>query len=203
MDYFSIILIAFGLAMDSVAVCMSQSACRTIFIVQRSIKIAIVFGLFQGLMPLAGYLSGMGFAAWIERFDHWFAFIILGIIGIKMFMEQDASTPDSSAGSCECTCNGQQRDSIDWRKVVALSFATSIDAMVTGLIFVPFPEQLFRILFIIALTTVILSFTGMYVGTYFGRQLKFNMNTVGGIILIAIGSKILLEHTVLRAASLG
>ncbi|NCC46634.1 MAG: manganese efflux pump [Bacteroidia bacterium] len=197
MDYFSIVVIAFGLAMDSVAVCISQSACRSSFVVQRSFKIAMVFGLFQGLMPLAGYLAGMGFASWIERFDHWFAFVILGILGVKMLMEQDDSATVSSGGSCECTCDGQQKDSIDWKKVVALSFATSIDAMVTGLIFVPFPGQLFRILLIIAFTTVVLSFTGMYAGTLFGRQLKFNTNIVGGIILIAIGSKILLEHTLM------
>jgi putative Mn2+ efflux pump MntP len=130
-ELFFIVLIAFGLAMDSVTVCTSQSACRTIFIVQRSIKIAIVFGLFQGLMLLVGYLSGMGFAAWIERFGHWVAFIILVIIGIKMFMEQDASAPAPSGVPCECTCDGQQRDSIDWKKVEALSFATSIDGLGT------------------------------------------------------------------------
>ena len=80
-------LIAIGLAMDSFAVCVGKGMCRQRFYLWRSLKIAAVFGLFQGLMPFVGYVLGISFASWMQLFDHWFAFFILSVIGIKMIYE--------------------------------------------------------------------------------------------------------------------
>jgi manganese efflux pump family protein len=192
MDYFSIIVIAIGLAMDSLAVCISQSMCRVSFNCLRSFKIAFVFALFQGGMLLIGFLLGKGFSRWIEAYDHWFAFVILLFIGLHMIVE---SLGKKDNKECECVCNDQQDDSVNWRKVVILSLATSIDALVTGLIFVPFPDSIIGAILIIGGVTLFFSLAGMYAGTIFGRKVNFDTALIGGLMLIGIGTKILIEHT--------
>lgn len=191
MDIYSIILIAVGLAMDSFAVCIGQSVCRKRFVAVRSLKIALVFGFFQGAMPLIGYVLGIGFAQWISHLDHWFAFVILGAIGGKMIYESLQPQPDA-----ECfEHNRPAETSINWKKVAVLSFATSIDAMATGLIFVSYPGTILTAILTIGLITVFFAFLGMLIGVHFGGKMRVNVEMLGGIILIGIGLKILLEHT--------
>lgn len=177
--------------MDSFAVCISQSVCRTKFVLFRSLKIAIVFGFFQGLMPLIGYGLGMTFADWIKKIDHWFAFIILGVIGLKMIYESFRSHKDE----CPCPESVENTDLISWKTVILMAIATSIDALATGLIFVPYPQTIVSAVLIIAFVSLLFTFVGMYIGTYFGKKNRFDMTLVGGIILIGIGTKILIEHT--------
>jgi putative Mn2+ efflux pump MntP len=193
MDFLSIFIISVGLAMDSLAVCISQSMCRIRFFFIRSLKIAFVFGLFQGGMPLIGFFLGKGFSRWIEQYDHWFAFGILLILGVHMLFESFGKKTDKD--ECQCVCDEQQDEAIEWKKVIALSFATSIDALVSGIIFVPYPAILFKALVTIGLVTLILSLLGMYTGISFGRKISFDTSLLGGIMLIGIGTKILLEHT--------
>lgn len=190
MDIYSIIFIAVGLAMDSFAVCISKSVCRNKFIAFRSLKIALVFGVFQGLMPLIGYFLGLGFSNWIKEFDHWLAFVILGAIGIKMVYE--GLQPKKQ--ECDCPDDCVSDDCIPWKTVFLMAFATSIDALATGLIFVPYPESILSAVSIIGAVSFVFTFVGMFAGTYFGKRIKFDMTLIGGIILIGIGAKIFIEH---------
>lgn len=195
-DFISIIIIAIGLAMDSFAVCIGKGMCRPHFYAWRSLKIAFVFGLFQGLMPLVGYGLGIGFATWIQRFDHWLAFIILLIIGVKMIYESLLPKPEQECIDCNC----KESLDINWKNVVTLAFATSIDAMATGLIFVSYPGTIVMAVLTIGMVTLFFSFSGMFIGVRFGKKIRLNIEVLGGIILILIGAKILLQHLLAGAS---
>jgi len=189
-DLLSIIIIAVGLAMDSFAVCIGKGMCRKRFYAWRSLKIAIVFGLFQGLMPLAGYLLGIGLSAWIKQLDHWVAFGILVLLGFKMIYEGllPGDEPDCIGSDCRANL------AIDWKRVCILAVATSIDAMATGLIFATYPGTILSAVVAIALVTILFSFTGIFLGVRLGNKFRFNFEILGGVILTVIGLKILLEH---------
>ncbi|MFA6702789.1 MAG: manganese efflux pump MntP family protein [Dysgonamonadaceae bacterium] len=191
MDFLSIIIIAIGLAMDSFAVCISKGMCRQKFNAFRSFKIALVFGIFQGVMPLIGYALGVGFTSLIERIDHWLAFVILLIIGAKMIYESLLSKEE-----IDCNCNCQESEAINWKVVVTMAFATSIDALATGLIFVPYHDMIIKAVVTIGVVSFLFAFVGMLIGVNFGKRIKIDMTIIGGIILILIGTKILLGHTV-------
>jgi len=103
MDILSLLIIATGLSMDSFAVCIGKGMCRKRFNTWRAFRIALVFALFQGLMPLTGYALSVGFAQWIQQFDHWLAFIILAVIGLKMIRETFLTLPIPSASFSVCT----------------------------------------------------------------------------------------------------
>lgn len=191
MDFLSIIIIAIGLAMDSFAVCISKGMCRQKFNAFRSFKIALVFGVFQGIMPLIGYALGVGFTSLIERIDHWLAFVILLLIGAKMIYESLHPKEE-----IDCNCNCQESEVINWKVVITMAFATSIDALATGLIFVPYHDMIIKAVVTIGVVSFLFSFAGMFIGVYFGKRIKIDMTIFGGIILILIGTKILLEHTI-------
>lgn len=189
MDLLSIFFIATGLSMDSFAVCISQGMCRRRFETIRAVKVAFVFGFFQAVMPLVGFALGVGFSKRIASVDHWMAFAILGIIGGKMIYEglrEEKEVP--------CDCNCWQSAQINFRKVIALSFATSIDALAAGLIFVPFKDVVFTAVAMIGIVCFVFCFAGIYLGIRFGKNIQINMVLIGGLILIAIGLKILAEH---------
>ena len=190
MDFISILIIAIGLAMDSFAVCVGKGMCRQRFYLWRSFKIAVVFGVFQGLMPFVGYALGIGFASWMRHFDHWLAFFILTVIGIKMIYESILPKSDSKCEVCDC----KEDIVIDWKNVAMLAFATSIDAMATGLIFVSYPGTILTAILTIGLITLFFAFGGIFIGVRFGKRMRFNIEMLGGIILIGIGVKILLQH---------
>ena len=193
MSFLSILLIAIGLAMDSFAVCITQGMCRKRFTPIRAIKIALVFGFFQGFMPLIGFLLGVSFKDWIQNFDHWFALIILGFIGGKMIFEslhkEKETTSDNCNNACECT-----DDTINWKNVIIMSIATSIDALATGLLFVTYDNLIYTASFVIAAVCFLFSVLGKYIGAKFVNRLHFNAELIGGIILVSIGIKIFLEH---------
>lgn len=190
MDLLSILLIAFGLAMDSFAVSISRGICTKNLLSSQAIKLALVFGLFQGAMPAIGYFVGQFFADTIKMIDHWVAFFILGIIGVKMIIE--------SLKKEDCKCDDKcAADNFQLKFLATLAIATSIDALAAGLIFTPFPDKILLAVIIIGLVTFIMSFLGIKLGFLFGSKLKFNFEMVGGIVLILIGTKILIEHTLL------
>lgn len=190
MGIFSIFIIAIGLSMDSFAVCFGKGMCRRHFYAGSALKIALVFGLFQALMPLVGYALSIGFSELIQQFDHWLAFTILGILGIKMIYE--CFTPGKKDDCPDCDC--KVTEAIDWRKVMTLAFATSIDAAATGLIFASYPGTILQAVAMIGVICFLFSFGGMFLGFRLGKKINFCLEAVGGIILIGIGFKILLDH---------
>ena len=156
---------------------------------------ALSFGIFQGLMPLIGFTAGISFADAIAAYDHWIAFGILAAIGIKMIADdlRQRRNCDEDKPACgqEPECNKSYGIGI----VLLLSVATSIDALATGLVFITTPEWISRAVLIIGLVSFAMSLTGSLLGSYFGKKIKFRFNILGGIVLIAIGIKILVEHT--------
>lgn len=189
MDIISIILLAVGLAMDCLAVSVSKGICAKRFYVGYALRMAFLFGLFQGLMPLAGYAVSSLFAEQIKAVDHWVAFLLLGFIGGRMIVETYRHTDD-------CPVDGEMpaQRHYAWSALLPLAFATSIDALATGVVFVPFKEWLVTAVLIIGLVSFLFSFAGTYIGVCFGRRFHFKVELVGGVILVLIGLKILLEH---------
>lgn len=184
MDYITLILLSIGLAMDCFAVSVAKSA--IIGKVQWGwvLFMAFMFGLFQGGMPLIGYFVGNSFITYISAFDHWIAFAMLAAIGIKMIVE------DFKGDGCNSSDNG----SFSFISVLLLSFATSIDALASGLVFLTAPESLWQGIIIIAIGSFVLSLLGSLTGAWLGKTLKFKFGLLGGIILITIGIKIVIEH---------
>lgn len=185
MDILSIIIISIGLAMDCFAVSITKGICAKKFFFWHTLRMAVLFGLFQSLMPLLGYIAGVGFADQMMIIDHWIAFILLSIVGGKMIYE--GLQPIDP----ECT---KTNNPFKFAGLLSLAFATSIDALASGIIFVSFPDSLWGAIIIIGLTSFILTFIGMYIGIHFGKRINFKVEVLGGFILIAIGTKILIEH---------
>ncbi|QKF82602.1 manganese efflux pump MntP family protein [Halarcobacter ebronensis] len=180
-----VLFLAFALSMDAFAVSIGLGVKGKGFNKSLAFKSALLFGFFQGFMPLVGYLASVGVGTFIEAFDHWIAFVLLSLIGGKMLYE--------SFGE-----NTEEEISIVTNKVLLiLAIATSIDAMAAG-----FTLSLLRLdpylsMLIIAVVTFIFSYIGNFIGTKGGAFLEDKAEKIGGIVLIGIGLKILIEHTLL------
>ena len=184
MTIFDIILLSIGLAMDCLAVSVSTGiGCKQIHIGSAA-KMPLLFGLFQGLMPLIGFFVTVSFAEFIDSFSHWIALAILSFIGIKMIWEDIKGDEEK-----DTKCNH-----FSWGTVLLLAVATSIDALSTGIIFVPIPEQIYFAVIIIGITSFLFSVAGLYVGNKIGKTAVLRFGIIGGIILIGIGIKIVAEH---------
>lgn len=188
MSLIEIIFIAIGLAMDCFAVSIASSICYGRYNWPKIVRMALFFGLFQGGMPLIGWGLGIGFAKYICAIDHWLALGILGYLGGKMIYE---SFKDE--GEEEEMCDAKSPYG-SLRMVTILAIATSIDALATGLIFVPIGNRIFSASGIIAIVSFLFTFVGCVFGVTFGKRIKFNVEAIGGIILIGIGLKIFIEH---------
>lgn len=182
MKVLEIILIAIGLAMDAFAV----SVCKGLSMKKMSWKNAIIigayFGIFQAVMPVIGYFLGSTFESLVTQIDHWIAFILLSCIGGNMLKE--AFSKDKE----ECD------DSIDFKTMIVLAIATSIDALAIGITFAFLKVNLLFSVITIGLITFILSIIGVKIGNKFGDKYEKKAEVAGGIILILMGIKILLEH---------
>lgn len=187
MDILSIIIIGIGLAMDCFAVSISKGVCLPRFKIKKALRMAMLFGLFQGLMPLLGYAGGLAFASLIDKYDHWIAFVLLAGIGLKMFIEGLKPIDPH----CDITPKPFR-----WKVLFTLAIATSIDAMATGVIFVPYPERILVAVLNIGIISFVFSLLGVYLGVFFREKIKLNVELLGGIILMAIGAKILIEHLI-------
>lgn len=188
MSTLNIFLIAIGLSMDCFSVAVCEGLATRSPLPRHSnrktttpLLIAIIFGLFQGLMPLIGYFAGSLFTSFTERFAPWIALVLLGYIGGKMIYE--SFRPDKY----------DLHSGLSLRMLLALAFATSIDALVTGVVFVPYPEIIWRAIGIIALTGYLFSLVGFIVGKLADDHFHFNAKLIGGIDLILIGLKIFIE----------
>lgn len=175
-------LIAVGLSMDAfaVAVCRGLSMRRLDW--KQGAVIALFFGGFQGLMPLAGWLLGRQFERYIVKIDHWIAFILLGYIGGKMIW--DAFHDEDEAVSPQ----------FDLKQLVLMALATSIDALAVGITFAFLHVNIIYAVSFIGCITFTLSFLGVWIGHRFGSKYKNKATFAGGAVLCAIGLKILLEH---------
>ena len=185
MGLFELILIAVGLSMDAFAV----SICKGLNIRRMNYRhagiIALFFGVFQALMPVFGWFLGKQFESYITSIDHWIAFILLGFIGINMIHEAVGDDDDTSE---------DMQDLLDMKELFMLAVATSIDALAVGITFAFLQVKIIPAVCLIGCTTFALSFAGVGIGHQFGRRYEKKAEIAGGIILIFIGLKILLEH---------
>lgn len=184
MSVFSIILIAIGLSMDAFAVSVCKGLKMRKIDYGKTLLIGLFFGGFQALMPVIGWLIGIKFQKHIESFDHWIAFLLLAFIGAKMIYESLKGDDDDTS------------DSLQLSELFILAIATSIDALAVGIAFAMLNDgiNIFFSVAVIGLITFILSVIGVAVGNKFGSVYKNKAELTGGIILVLLGLKILLEH---------
>ncbi|MDP8201072.1 MAG: manganese efflux pump MntP family protein [Candidatus Tenebribacter burtonii] len=183
MNIITIILIAFGLAMDAFAVSIASGVTLKCFKVRPALRVAFFFGGFQALMPVLGWLAGTSFQHYIAAFDHWIAFGLLTFIGGKMIYE--SFLIEKAESKC---------DPNNLITVFVLSIATSIDALAVGLSFSALQVQIIQPAIIIGIITFLLSLLGVYLGGKFGSLFENKIEFIGGTVLIGIGLKILIEH---------
>lgn len=183
MSLFEVFLIAVGLSMDAFAV----SLCKGLSVKETKPKHYLIvgawFGGFQALMPFLGYLLGSGFEKYITEIDHWIAFVLLALIGGNMIREALSKEEEKS------------NDSFSFKTMLLLAVATSIDALAVGITFGIMPDvNIASAISLIGATTFVLSAIGLKIGNVFGLKYKSKAEIAGGVILILIGLKILLEH---------
>lgn len=182
MSILEVVLIAIGLAMDAFAV----SICKGLSMKKMSWKKALVvgayFGIFQGIMPVIGYFLGSTFESMVTQIDHWIVFVLLTLIGVNMLKE---------AFGKDCNnCN----ESVDFKTMIVLAIATSIDALAIGITFAFLQTNIVLSALVITIITFVICVIGVKIGNKFGDKYERKAETVGGLILILMGIKILLEH---------
>lgn len=185
MSIITIVLLAIGLAMDCFAVSVCKGLTSPHGYVPRYIKpilMALLFSVFHAGMPLIGYFAGSLFATFFERFAPWIALALLGFIGGKMIYDS-LHGDDNAAHLADFSFLG----------LLSLAFATSIDTLATGVIFIPHPDVLWIAVGVIAATSFLFSMTGFVIGHLVGTRLRMNVTLLGGVILILIGIKIFVE----------
>ena len=179
----TIVIIAIGLAMDAFAVSIVSGAAYKQLHIKHALRLALFFGGFQAFMPLIGFLAGLTVKQHIANYDHWVAFALLTAVGAKMIYESTKIKPADE--------NSQP---FNIPVLLALSVATSIDALAVGITLSLLRIPIVTAAVIIGLVTFALSYIGVFIGKNFGHFFESKIEALGGIILIAIGFKILLEH---------
>lgn len=180
MTLFEIILIAVGVSMDAFAVSVCKGLSVSSLRPRQAFSIGLWFGGFQALMPLIGFFIGIHFADFVSSVDHWISFFLLGFIGYKMLKEARENVdvdPDFS-----------------FRTMLALSVATSIDALAVGVSLAFLKVDIWSAVLFIGVVTGVFSIAGAKIGNVFGSRYKSTAEIAGGVILILIGTKILIEH---------
>ncbi|MCM1525553.1 MAG: manganese efflux pump MntP family protein [Ruminococcus sp.] len=178
----AIILIAVGLSMDAFAVSVCKGLAGPVYKPRYSVICGIWFGVFQAIMPAAGYLLAAGLANRISAFDHWIAFALLAVIGFNMIraaLKSGEAAPDSSFAP---------------KAMAVLAFATAVDALAVGITFAFLSVNIFSAAAIIGICTFLLSAAGVKIGSVFGKRFRSKAEIAGGIILIILAARILLEH---------
>lgn len=186
MELAELLIIAIGVSMDAFAVSICKGLSVRRIRPKHAALTAVWFGGFQALMPLAGFFLGVSFADFVSSVDHWIAFILLGIIGANMV--KDSFDKDES-----CSLDPD----FSFRTMLALAVATSIDAFAIGVTFAFLKVNIWYAVLFIGVTTALFSAAGVYLGNLFGCRYKSKAEFTGGLILIVMGLKILLDHTVL------
>lgn len=186
--FITLFFIGVGLAMDAFAVSICKGLAMRKVKWKQAAVIGVFFGGFQALMPFLGWLLGSQFEQYIKSIDHWIAFILLGIIGGKMLVEAVKGDEDESGENCD------EDKPLDIKEMFVLAIATSIDALAVGITFAFLDYPIGEAVSIIGVTTFVISVAGVYIGNFFGSRYKKKAEIAGGIILIGIGIKILVEH---------
>ena len=181
MGTWELFILAVGLSMDAFAVSVCKGLSVRKVQVKHALLVGLYFGGFQALMPLIGYLLGRQFQVLITNVDHWIAFVLLSVIGINMIRESRS-------------CPEQLNDSFGFRVMLILALATSIDALAVGVTFAFLNVAILPAISFIGVVTFVFSICGLLIGNLFGAKLKSKAEIFGGIVLILIGLKILLEH---------
>lgn len=184
MTFFELFLIGIGLSMDAFAVSICKGLSMQKIDKKYTLCIGLFFGGFQALMPLTGYLLGSQFSGYIERFDHWIAFVLLALIGFNMIKESREEEEEEE----------KPYAGVNFKELLILAVATSIDALAVGVSFAFLGVHIAPAVTLIGCTTFVLTLVGVWVGNLFGSRYKSRAELTGGIILILIGVKILLEH---------
>ncbi len=177
-----------GLSMDACAVSISNGMCYTNIRKKQILLTAIAFGFFQAFMPVIGYIVGQTFSDLISSLDHWIALILLGFIGGKMLIEaiKELKYPEACATSSK---------TLNFKTLIIQAIATSIDALAVGISFAVMKVDIISAAIYIGITTFATSIAGSNLGMKFGEKFKQKAEIFGGIILIFIGVKIFIEHT--------
>ena len=183
MDFLTLLLIAIGLSLDSFAVSLANGLSIKKLNAWLIFKSSTNLALFQGIMPAIGYFLAVGFQEVIQVYDHWIAFVLLFLIGAKMIYESLNKKGDEDKGI-----------ELSRIRLVAQGISTSIDALAIGVSFAFLEIEIITPVVIIFIVTFIASFIGIRIGKHYGQNLGTKMEILGGIILIGIGFKILIEH---------
>lgn len=178
-----LLIISVGLAMDAFAVSIGKGLSLRSIKLRHVLSAGLWFGGFQALMPLIGYMLGATFSAVVSDFDHWVAFFLLGIIGFNMIRDSFSKEEDN------------HNDDFSFKVMLMLAIATSIDALAVGVSFAFLHVDLWMSVAVIGITTFILSALGIKIGNVFGNQYKSKAEFTGGVVLVLMGVKILVEHT--------
>ena len=184
MGLMELVLIALGLSMDAFAVSLCKGLSMSRLKLRNAAVIALFFGSFQALMPLIGWLLGKQFESYITSVDHWITFALLAVIGGKMIYE--ALRKDR--------CPEKSGDALYLKELLVLALATSIDALAVGITFAFLQVFILPAVSLIGIITFAISLAGVCIGRGFGMRLKSKAELAGGIVLVLIGLKILLEH---------
>lgn len=182
MSFLELLLTAVALSMDAFAVSVGKGLSSPNASWREGLICGAYFGGFQALMPLAGYLLVSTFSGYIQRFDHWIAFILLALIGANMIREAFSKEEESMSGSFSV------------KTMLLLAVATSIDALATGVTFQLTGTNIWMAISLVGCTTFLFSFLGAKVGSTFGAKYQSKAELIGGVILVLMGVKILLEH---------
>ena len=194
MDYISLAGIAVGLSMDAFAVCITNGAITKKVTLSFAVKLALCFGVFQAAMPIVGWLIGKAVESFISAVDHWVALILLSFLGFQMIIE--------SRKKANCGVAGKKQDNISLKTLITLAVATSIDALITGIILpsavgASTVSLMLLSVGIIGIITFLFCIIGVYIGKKFGQLCSSKAEIVGGIVLIGIGVKIFIDHMLL------
>lgn len=185
MDFITVLLIAVGLSMDSLSVSLANGIVMRKFIVRQCLKIALVFAIFQAGMTFAGWGLGYYFSGLINFIDHWIAFVLLSYLGGKMIYESLRKGDNEEHENVKL---------LSFKTICTLAIATSIDALAVGVGMAFLNSGIIMPVSIIFITTFLFSYFGLFFGYKSGKIKYINVELVGGLILIGIGSKVLIEH---------
>ncbi len=182
MSLFTLFVTAVGLSMDAFAVSICKGLAMKKLSWKKALIIGLWFGGFQALMPSVGYLLGSRFEKYVTSIDHWIAFVLLALIGINMIRESLSGEEENA------------NDAVDFKTMLLLAIATSIDALAVGVTYAFLQVQIAPAVSFIGIITFSLSIIGVKIGNVFGLKYKTKAEIAGGVILLLMGTKILLEH---------
>lgn len=194
MSFWEILLLAIGVSMDAFAVSIGKGLTAKRVSWREALLVALWFGGFQALLPVIGYFLGVSFADLVERIDHWIAFGLLLLIGGNMIREALQKEKEAVPAVGVADKSAKEDSSFSFRTMLLLAIATSIDALAVGISFAFLRTPLWPSIFVIGLTTAAFSAVGLLIGKKVGDRFHKGAEILGGLILIAIGLKILLEH---------